>query len=136
VARLRQNGYPSLWIHEESGAELSIHLAFTADHTTAVDAFHAAALANGGTDNAVRASANAITTTTTPLISSIPTVTVSKPSARRSSAAKGIIGRCQGLGSVSTPTLATGGLPRQVFFDDVRIPFANRIGEEGPPSTA
>lgn len=46
-----KNGYPSLWIHQHSGAELPIHIAFTADDRPAVDAFHAAALANGGTDN-------------------------------------------------------------------------------------
>ena len=46
-----KNGYPSLWIHQQSGERLPIHLAFTADHRATVDAFHAAALANGGTDN-------------------------------------------------------------------------------------
>ncbi|WP_210165094.1 VOC family protein [Pseudorhizobium marinum] len=46
-----KNGYPSVWIHQQSGAELPIHVAFTADDRLAVDAFHAAALASGGTDN-------------------------------------------------------------------------------------
>lgn len=46
-----KNGYPSLWIHQQTGTELPIHIAFTADDRPAVDAFHAAALANGGTDN-------------------------------------------------------------------------------------
>jgi catechol 2,3-dioxygenase-like lactoylglutathione lyase family enzyme len=46
-----KNGYPSLWIHQKSGERLPIHLAFTADDRATVDAFHAAALANGGTDN-------------------------------------------------------------------------------------
>ncbi|MBX4892978.1 VOC family protein [Rhizobium bangladeshense] len=46
-----KNGYPSLWIHQQSGGMLPIHLAFTADDRATVDAFHAAALANGGTDN-------------------------------------------------------------------------------------
>jgi catechol 2,3-dioxygenase-like lactoylglutathione lyase family enzyme len=46
-----KNGYPSLWIHQKSGERLSIHLAFTADDRATVDAFHAAALAHGGTDN-------------------------------------------------------------------------------------
>lgn len=46
-----RNGYPSLWIHQESGAKLPIHIAFTANDRPTVDAFHAAALANGGTDN-------------------------------------------------------------------------------------
>ncbi|TCK19595.1 catechol 2,3-dioxygenase-like lactoylglutathione lyase family enzyme [Ancylobacter aquaticus] len=46
-----KNGYPSLWVHQQIGAKLPIHLAFTADDRVTVDAFHAAALANGGTDN-------------------------------------------------------------------------------------
>ncbi|MGF6231531.1 catechol 2,3-dioxygenase-like lactoylglutathione lyase family enzyme [Inquilinus ginsengisoli] len=46
-----KNGYPSLWIHQQSGERLRIHLAFTADDRATVDAFHAAALANGGMDN-------------------------------------------------------------------------------------
>ncbi|MDF2997263.1 MAG: glyoxalase/bleomycin resistance protein/Dioxygenase superfamily protein [Xanthobacteraceae bacterium] len=46
-----KNGYPSLWVHQQNGAKLPIHLAFTADDRPVVDAFHAAALANGGTDN-------------------------------------------------------------------------------------
>ena len=46
-----RNGYPSLWIRQESGAKLPIHIAFTANDRPTVDAFHAAALANGGTDN-------------------------------------------------------------------------------------
>ncbi len=48
-----KNRYPSLWIHQEGGAKLAIHLAFTAEDRPAVDAFYAAALANGGTDNGV-----------------------------------------------------------------------------------
>ena len=46
-----KSGYPSLWLHEESGAKLPIHVAFTADDRTTVDGFYAAALSNGGTDN-------------------------------------------------------------------------------------
>nr|WP_295977904.1 VOC family protein [uncultured Agrobacterium sp.] len=46
-----KNGYPSLWIHQQGGTKLPIHIAFTAGDRLAVDAFHAAALANGGTDN-------------------------------------------------------------------------------------
>lgn len=46
-----KNGYPSLWIHERNGVKTPLHLAFTADDRATVDAFHAAALANGGTDN-------------------------------------------------------------------------------------
>lgn len=48
-----KNGYPSLWLHEQGGAKLPIHIAFTADFRKTVDAFHAAALAHGGTDNGV-----------------------------------------------------------------------------------
>jgi catechol 2,3-dioxygenase-like lactoylglutathione lyase family enzyme len=46
-----RNGYPSLWVHQESGRELPIHVAFTAHERTTVDAFYAAALSHGGTDN-------------------------------------------------------------------------------------
>ena len=46
-----KNGYPSLWVHEEAGAKRPIHVAFTAENRETVRAFHAAALANGGTDN-------------------------------------------------------------------------------------
>lgn len=46
-----RNGYPSLWIHEEAGAGLPVHVAFTAPDRTSVGAFHAAALAHGGRDN-------------------------------------------------------------------------------------
>lgn len=77
-----KNGYPSLWIHQESGAKLPIHLAFTADDRPAVDAFHAAALANGGTDNGAPGSESTIMKTITRPMSSIPTATISKPSAR------------------------------------------------------
>lgn len=48
-----RSGYPRLWIQQQSGERLPIHLAFTADDRATVDAFHAAALANGGTDNGV-----------------------------------------------------------------------------------
>lgn len=44
-------GYPSLWLHEETGSRLSVHVAFAAGDRNAVDAFHAMALAHGGTDN-------------------------------------------------------------------------------------
>jgi len=46
-----KDGYPSLWIHEESGSKLPVHIAFTANDRAAVAAFYAAALANGGSDN-------------------------------------------------------------------------------------
>jgi catechol 2,3-dioxygenase-like lactoylglutathione lyase family enzyme len=46
-----RDGYPSFWIHGQSGASRSIHIAFSAARHDRVDAFHAAALANGGSDN-------------------------------------------------------------------------------------
>jgi catechol 2,3-dioxygenase-like lactoylglutathione lyase family enzyme len=46
-----RDGYPSLWLHEEAGAKLPVHVAFTADAREAVDAFHQSALSQGGTDN-------------------------------------------------------------------------------------
>jgi catechol 2,3-dioxygenase-like lactoylglutathione lyase family enzyme len=46
-----RDGYPSFWIHEEGGARLPIHVALTAANHGQVDGFHAAALANGGSDN-------------------------------------------------------------------------------------
>ena len=46
-----KDGFPSVWVHEEPGNRLPIHVALTAGDRTAVRAFHAAALAGGGTDN-------------------------------------------------------------------------------------
>jgi catechol 2,3-dioxygenase-like lactoylglutathione lyase family enzyme len=46
-----RDSYPSFWIHGETGADRSIHIAFTAASHDRVDAFHTAALANGGSDN-------------------------------------------------------------------------------------
>ena len=43
--------YPSLWIHEEGGVKLPVHVAFTAGDRKAVDAFHVIALTHGGSDN-------------------------------------------------------------------------------------
>ncbi|MET3584381.1 hypothetical protein ABID21_000476 [Pseudorhizobium tarimense] len=77
-----KNGYPSLWIHQKSGERLPIHLASTAGDRATVDAFHAAALANGGTDNGAPGIRSAIMTTITQPMCSIPTATISKPSAR------------------------------------------------------
>ena len=45
------DGYPSFWIHQERGAQLPTHVALTAANHKQVDVFHAAALANGGSDN-------------------------------------------------------------------------------------
>ncbi|MBS1020249.1 VOC family protein [Gluconobacter cerinus] len=46
-----RDGYPSFWIHGETGAGRSIHISFTAISYDRVDSFHAVALANGGSDN-------------------------------------------------------------------------------------
>src|SRR5512147_2508206 len=42
---------PTLWLHEDPHARSDMHLAFLAPDRTTVKAFHAAALAAGGTDN-------------------------------------------------------------------------------------
>jgi catechol 2,3-dioxygenase-like lactoylglutathione lyase family enzyme len=44
-------GKPELWIVEREPFGTGTHLALAADDRAAVDAFHAAALAAGGTDN-------------------------------------------------------------------------------------
>ena len=46
-----KDGYPSVWVHEEPGAKLPVHVAFTAGDRAAVRKFYTAALAGGGTDN-------------------------------------------------------------------------------------
>lgn len=46
-----QAGKPSVWIAEGEQLGNRIHLALVADSPAQVDAFHAAALAAGGTDN-------------------------------------------------------------------------------------
>ena len=46
-----RDGYPRLWIHEEKGERLPVHIAFAAQNRATVDAFFSAALSNGGTDN-------------------------------------------------------------------------------------
>ncbi|MDQ1118044.1 VOC family protein [Pseudoxanthomonas winnipegensis] len=48
---LGQGGYPCLWIHDGQAAVAGMHLAFASNSRLAVDAFHKAALAAGGTDN-------------------------------------------------------------------------------------
>ncbi|MEZ4237747.1 MAG: VOC family protein [Myxococcota bacterium] len=42
---------PSFWAAEHTAGRSPMHLCFTAPSRAAVDAFHAAALATGGTDN-------------------------------------------------------------------------------------
>lgn len=44
-------GKPSFWIGTGGRTQGSLHIAFVAKSRSAVDAFHAAALAAGGTDN-------------------------------------------------------------------------------------
>jgi catechol 2,3-dioxygenase-like lactoylglutathione lyase family enzyme len=46
-----QAGKPSFWIGEDETLTGPLHVAFVAPSRAAVDAFHAAALAAGGTDN-------------------------------------------------------------------------------------
>jgi catechol 2,3-dioxygenase-like lactoylglutathione lyase family enzyme len=46
-----RNNKPSLWLSEAKEKPAHLHLAFTAENRTQVDAFYAAALAAGGTDN-------------------------------------------------------------------------------------
>ncbi len=43
--------HPSFWLSQGNAQRPPVHVAFTADNRKAVDAFHAAALAAGGTDN-------------------------------------------------------------------------------------
>jgi catechol 2,3-dioxygenase-like lactoylglutathione lyase family enzyme len=45
------DGTPDLWIVEREPVGTGTHVAFTCDDNAKVDAFHAAALAAGGTDN-------------------------------------------------------------------------------------
>jgi catechol 2,3-dioxygenase-like lactoylglutathione lyase family enzyme len=46
-----QNEKPSFWVVERPPHGTGTHVAFTCDSRDSVDAFHAAALAAGGTDN-------------------------------------------------------------------------------------
>lgn len=43
--------FPDLWVSADEKGSSNIHLAFRTENRAAVDAFHAAAVANGGTDN-------------------------------------------------------------------------------------
>ncbi|HVY62829.1 MAG TPA: VOC family protein [Planctomycetota bacterium] len=51
VAGFAANQKPDFWIHADPAAKNDLHLAFLAADRATVDAFHAAALAAGGTDN-------------------------------------------------------------------------------------
>lgn len=44
-------GKPDFWIEQEKPAHSEVHVSFAAPDRKAVDAFHSAALAAGGTDN-------------------------------------------------------------------------------------
>lgn len=46
-----RNGKPGFWFGEHHEPQQPMHIAFSADTRAQVDAFHAAALAAGGTDN-------------------------------------------------------------------------------------
>lgn len=48
---LGPKGKPAFWLHQISATPAPLHLAFTATDRAQVDAFHAAALEAGGTDN-------------------------------------------------------------------------------------
>lgn len=48
---LGKNGKPSLWIYGTEDPPSPLHLAFTAERRSQVDAFHRAALEAGGRDN-------------------------------------------------------------------------------------
>lgn len=48
---LGADGKPDLWLAAEGASTPPVHLAFVAQTRAQVDAFHAAALAAGGTDN-------------------------------------------------------------------------------------
>ncbi len=51
VAGFGVDGRPMLWLHEREPYGTGTHVAFTCDDRPTVDAFHAAAVAGGGTDN-------------------------------------------------------------------------------------
>ena len=50
-AGLGPPGAPALWLYRDAQASGAGHVAFTAPSRAAVDAFHAAGVANGGRDN-------------------------------------------------------------------------------------
>jgi len=73
--------FPFFWIAERvRGPDSGVHVAFTADNRPTVDAFHAAALDAGGTDNGEPVAGRSTTPTTTARSYSIPTATTSRPS--------------------------------------------------------
>lgn len=48
---LGADGYPRLWIHDGKKSDASIHVAFSAENRSQVDAFWEAAVNAGGVDN-------------------------------------------------------------------------------------
>jgi len=48
---LGRDGYPRLWFHDGEAPVAPVHIAFAVENRALVDAFHAAAIAAGGTDN-------------------------------------------------------------------------------------
>ena len=51
AAGFGKDGKPFFWLETRSAAQTGIHVAFAVDDRATVDAFHAAALEAGGTDN-------------------------------------------------------------------------------------
>jgi catechol 2,3-dioxygenase-like lactoylglutathione lyase family enzyme len=51
AAGFRQAGKPFFWLEDGRAPVTEVHVAFLAEDRATVDAFHAAALAAGGTDN-------------------------------------------------------------------------------------
>ncbi len=72
---------PFFWIGTRGPAQSEIHVAFAADSRETVDAFHAAALEAGGTDNGGPGCERSTTRPTTAPTCSTPTATTSRRSA-------------------------------------------------------
>jgi catechol 2,3-dioxygenase-like lactoylglutathione lyase family enzyme len=51
VAGLGRSDKPDFWIFHQGGPGRTVHVAFAAEERVAVDAFHEAAIAAGGSDN-------------------------------------------------------------------------------------
>ena len=79
------NGKPFFWIGEGERLGGHVHVAFVADSRSAVDAFYAAALAAGAKDNGRPACGRITTPIITAPSCSIPTATMSRRCAMRSS---------------------------------------------------
>ncbi|MGY4316084.1 catechol 2,3-dioxygenase-like lactoylglutathione lyase family enzyme [Bradyrhizobium sp. JR3.5] len=71
------------WIGRRATPQTGAHIAFTANDRVTVDRFYDDAIKAGGRDNGRPGIRPHIMQTTTALSSSIPTVTISKPSATR-----------------------------------------------------